>query len=63
MKNQPVNSFWSSLMHTCGRGAERSYKKVKVFTSYIARLTGTMSAIDISVTPACCTEGWGEGWG
>jgi hypothetical protein len=57
MKNQPVISFWSSILNTCGRGAERSYRKVKIFKSYTVRRPGTMSAIEISVTPACCTVG------
>ena len=57
MKNQPVSSFWSSLLNTCGRGTGRSYRKVKYFLSYKARRTGTMSAIERGVTPAYCTEG------
>jgi hypothetical protein len=43
-------------LNTCGREAERSYRKVKIFI-YTGRLTGTMSGIEISVTPACCTGG------
>jgi hypothetical protein len=61
MKNQQMVSFWPSLLNTCGRGADRSYRKVMIFISYTARLTGTMSAIEISVTPACCSGG-GGGW-